>query len=769
MDRDDDLARAEAELVRLDGERAGVLARIDALRSRESQPLSADERVALFASLFRGREDVYALRWERASTKRSGYAPACRNEWVAGVCEKPRVRCGACPNQSFRPLTDAVLRAHLQGQVVVGLYPLRSDERCSLVAIDLDGAGWRADARAIREAAVELGVPITIERSRSGDGAHGWVFFSEPVAAVDARRLAFAVLTEASARHPTIALASYDRVFPSQDVMPTGGFGNLIALPLQRAAREHGFSVFLDDTLEPYTDQWSHLAAIERLSRERLNALLGIAARREGGVLGVASDEEPDQPWKAQQPAGRLSLIGGVPAVIAVTIRQQLYIPRAALPARLVDRIRRLAAFSNPVFHERQRLRLAVGHVPRVIGCAEEHPNHIALPRGLHDDLAELIARSGSTITLDDQRVTGTPIDAAFTGQLSDDQQRAVDVLLRDDCGVLVAPPGSGKTVIAAALIARRATTTLVLVSSRALVEQWRARLATFLTIDPKDVGTIHAGRRKPSGIIDIAMIQSLARAADVDEVVERYGFVIVDECHHVPAVTTEQVTRRAPARYWLGLTATPQRRDGHQPIIRMQCGPTRHTIRQAPDLTLTLVRRQTRTRITVPDGAAIQTIYAELAHDTERNAMIVTDARAAIGEGRSVLILTGRIDHLHHLDALLRPHVVGLVSLHGGLKPRERRDALAALADSSDPVAIIATGRYLGEGFDHPRLDTLLLALPVAWKGTITQYAGRLHRPASGKHDARIYDYIDSDTAVLQRMYEKRERTYRALGYTIT
>ncbi len=408
VDQARELTEARAELARLDRERALVSDRIDELTGVGPPALSASERVRLFGELFRGRNDVYAVRWERSSTGRSGYAPACRNEWLAGICAKPKIRCGACLNQSFLPVSDDLLRDHLQGRVVVGVYPLLLDERCWFAAIDLDGATWRADVTAVREAATELAVPVAVERSRSGDGAHVWMFFSEPVEAAEARRLAFAVITEASARRPAIGLSSYDRVFPSQDVMPAGGFGNLIALPLQRAARDRGASVFLDDALEPYPDQWQYLARIERLGGARLRELVALAAHREGGVLGVAdSDEQPGEPWRAPTDA-QLPLLGPVPDQVVVTLRQQLYVPHAGLPPRLVDRIRRLAAFANPAFYERQRLRLPVGRVPRVIGCAEEHPGYVALPRGLLDDLRSLLDAAGTTLVIDDRRTSGT-------------------------------------------------------------------------------------------------------------------------------------------------------------------------------------------------------------------------------------------------------------------------------------------------------------------------------------------------------------------------
>jgi superfamily II DNA or RNA helicase len=420
--------------------------------------------------------------------------------------------------------------------------------------------------------------------------------------------------------------------------------------------------------------------------------------------------------------------------------------------------------------HLQQRLRSLRVEIrkPRLGGRQFIVDSHISLPRGCLDDLERLLAESGATVVSDDRRSDGSSITATFAGGLTTEQHAAVAALRRHETGVLVAPPGSGKTVIATALIAERAVSTLVLVATRTLVDQWRARLATFLDIEPSMIGTIQGGRRKPGGIIDVATIQTLARDDAAGETLASYGMLVIDECHHVPAISTEKVARLAPVRYMLGLTATPQRRDGHQPIIRMQCGPTRHTIRTRPSLALRVWRRDTNCQIDPVNEGGIQHVYRQLADDRDRNALIVEDTLAAVAEGRSPLILTSRIDHLERLAALLRPEIPHLAELHGGLRPADRRRTLADLAASDEPSAIIATGRYLGEGFDHPRLDTLMLALPIAWKGTITQYAGRLHRPATGKHDARIYDYVDTRVAVLDRMYHKRERTYRSLGYQI-
>ncbi len=765
------IAAEESRLRELERERDATLARIASLRLRGDEPsaeLSPTEKVRMFGELFRGRRDVFPKRWENARTGRSGYAPACRNEWAAGVCGKPTVRCGACPNQAFEPLDDAVLLGHLRGRHTVGVYPLLEDDTCWFCAIDLDGAGWRDDARAVRTAAHELGIPVAVERSRSGEGAHVWIFFSERVPAADARRLASVVLTEATARRPSIGLASYDRLFPSQDVTPKGGFGNLIALPLQRAARERGCSIFVDGDLVPFADQWAYLARVERVEPERLELVVAAASRRAGGVLGVPDESEhPDEPWRAR--GEELPLSGPLPSEVRAVLAQQLYVERDGLPPRLYDRIRRLAAFANPVFYERQRLRLSTGRVPRLVACAEEHARHVALPRGCLDDLRDLLARAGVALVIDDRRTVGETNDAPFTGTLTAAQRTALDALIPHQTGVLVAPPGAGKTVMAAALIAQRGVSTLVIVPSRTLVDQWRTRLAAFLDVPPKAIGTITGGRRKPSGTIDIATIQSLTRGGQVDDAVLGYGFVVVDECHHVPAVSTEHVLRSIPARYVLGLTATLQRRDGHQPIIRMQCGPTRHTMRTRPNLALGVVRRDTATLSgALAADAGIQELYRVLAQDGPRNERIVRDTLDAIDEGRCPLVLTGRRDHLDRLEAMLSPHVQSMAVLHGGLRPAERRAAIAALTASDGPTLILATGRYLGEGFDHPQLDTLLLALPIAWKGTLTQYAGRLHRPSGGKTDARIYDYVDVAIPVLERMYAKRERTYRALGYRV-
>ena len=737
---------------------------------------SAERKVALFAGLFRGREDVFPLRWENKARGRSGWAPRCSNEWVRGVCAKPRVKCAECLSQAFLTPVKKELLAHLQGRQVMGVYPLLVDDTCWLLAIDLDGGTWRGDVAALRETCGELGVLPAVERSRSGEGAHVWFFFSAPVSAVLARRFGLMILTDAMSRCSTLGMASYDRLFPSQDTLPKGGFGNLIALPLQHGPRQQGNSLFLDERLEPYEDQWSYLDALPRIEPDRLEDLVA-RVNTDGRVLGVAGEAvDSETPWRAPRSLADRLAATPMPDVVSATIAQCVYVCSDGLPPALVDAMRRLATFSNPLFLERQRLRFSTARTPRVITCFEQQGRFLVLPRGSLLPLKELLDGLGVRLELTDERIDGAELDVRFTGELTDAQAEAAREMLTHELGVLCAPPGIGKTVIAAHLIAARRRSTLVMVHSRPLLEQWIQRMSQFLDLESTQIGVIGAGRSKPTGRLDVATVQSLARRKKLEELLAGYGHVVVDECHHVPAVTAERVLRCASARCVTGLTATPYRRDGHHPIIAMQCGPIRHEIdRRAAsareELCLRIVRRETTFDPAVlPTDAGIQEIYGALAVDERRNEIIVRDALQVTAEGRSPIILTERREHLQRLAARLRDHVPALIELHGEMRPSARRAAVEELATTSGqtPRVVIATGRYIGEGFDDPRLDTLLLAMPIAWKGTVVQYAGRLHRPHPGKHEARVYDYVDTELPVLRRMFAKRLKTYHALGYTL-
>ncbi len=746
-------------------------------------------KIGLFRSLFRGREDVYARRFESRKTGRRGYAPACANEWVRGICEKPRVKCAECRHRRFLPLTDEVVRWHLSGidadgaPFVAGVYPLLPDEACWFLAVDFDKSGWREDAAACLKTCQYLGLPAALERSRSGQGAHLWLFFEEPVPAVLARRLGSHVLTETMERRPELGLDSYDRLFPNQDTMPQGGFGNLIALPLQKAPRDQGNSVFLDDGFEPWPDQWAYLAGVARLGREPIERTVEEAERR-GRVLGVRlppPEDDEREPW-TMLPSRRSKpppIVGELPKAVDLVLGNQVYIVKEGLPPGLRNRLLRLAAFQNPEFYQAQALRLSTYATPRVIACAEDFPHHIGLPRGCLDEALRMLCDLKIDATIRDERCGGKPLATTFQGQLRPEQQAAAEAMLAHDTGVLAATTAFGKTVIGAWLIAARRVSTLVLVHRRQLLDQWIERLAMFLDLPSEAIGRIGGGKRRPTGLVDVAVIQSLVPKGVVDDAVADYGQLIVDECHHLSARSFEQVARSARARFVTGLSATVARKDGHHPIIFMQCGPVRHRVdarvqaAARPFEHKVFVRPTAFTSLKAPEAdkrLEFHALYQALIDDDARTRRICEDVVESVRAGRSPLVLTERTEHLDRLAQTLEPHVRHVIVLRAGMGKKQREAASARLAaiPCGEERVVIATGRHVGEGFDDPRLDTLFLTLPVSWRGTIAQYAGRLHRLSDGKREVRIYDYADLDVPMLARMFDRRCRGYEAVGYTV-
>lgn len=748
-----------------------------------------EAKVRLFRSLFRGREDIYARRFESLKTGRSGYAPACANEWVRGVCEKPRVKCAECIHRRFLSVTDEVIHWHLSGldadskAFVLGVYPLLQDETCWFLAIDFDKSGWQEDAAACLDTCRRLNLPAALERSRSGQGAHLWLFFEEAVPAALARRLGSHILTETMEYRPQLGLDSYDRLFPSQDTMPQGGFGNLIALPLQKAAREQANSVFLNDDFEPWSDQWSFLTSLRKLGRSQIEATVH-AAERQGRVLGVrlpAQEDDANEPWTAP-PSRRhraTPILGELPKTLELVLGNQIYVAKDGLHPGLLNRLLRLAAFQNPEFYQAQALHLSTYGTPRVIACAEDYPHHVGLPRGCLDEAHRLLSDLGIGTTIRDERCRGQPLAVTFQGQLRPEQIAAAQALLTHDTGVLAATTAFGKTVIGAWLIAQRGVSTLVLVHRRQLLDQWVQRLAMFLGLPARDIGRIGGGRHRPTGQIDVAIIQSLVRKGVVDDCVADYGQLIVDECHHLSARSFEQAARQAKARFVVGLSATVTRKDGRHPIIFMQCGPVRHRVdarAQAaarPFEHWVFVQPTAFVSLRTPEAdkrVEFQALYQGLIDDQARTRRICDDVIESVRAGRSPLILTERNDHLDRLAQTLAPGVRNLIVLRAGMAKQQREaatDRLAAIPRDEERV-VIATGKHVGEGFDDPRLDTLFLTLPVSWRGTIAQYAGRLHRLYDGKREVQIYDYADLNVPMLARMFDRRCRGYEALGYTI-
>lgn len=708
---------------------------------------SVHDKIKRFRALFRGREDIYPVLWINERLGKKGYKPACAESWNAKNGPK-----------KYLPLTDAVVQDHLSGKTTIGVYPLLNDNTCHFLACDFDGAGWLLDALAYLDACRRHNIPAYLERSRSGNGAHVWIFFAAAVPATAARQLGVRLIRQAMDQRGDLDLGSYDRLFPNQDFMPKGGFGNLIALPLQKKCRVLGNTEFIDVSLpepRPFADQWAFLSGIRRITPAQLEALLEIVppvAVGPGAVVAAAV--------RARQPA--------LPAVKAV-LGASVSIETSGLPPWLRARLKHLASLHNPEFYKREKLRFSTFQTPRFIRCYAEDLSHIHLPRGILKQIEDAVEAAGSCLDLSDQRPVAEKLSLRFEGSLRPEQQSAVDALLKHALGVLVAPPGAGKTVMGCAAIARRNVPALVLAHRKPLLDQWRAQLMTLLGLSSREIGQIGGGRDRQRGIVDLAMIQSLARRRDeLESLFSRYGFIVVDECHHIPALEFEGCLKKAPARYFLGLTATPYRRDGLHEIIAMQCGPMRYEISAvAGRLPLNLIVRETPFGYADDMDRPIQELLKGLSQDDMRNGLIVKDVAEAAAKGRRCLILGQRKDHCAVLAAALSSRGVESFLLDGLQGKKHRAALVQAIKDvpTSKPLIVIATGQYLGEGFDCPQMDTLFMASPASFKGRLVQYVGRIMRDHPGKTDALVYDYVDSHVDVLKRMYFKRLKTYRTLN----
>lgn len=724
---------------------------------------SEDEKIAFYMDLFRARTDVFALRWENPAEGRSGWVPAVPGGWRKWMDRE---------NTNYTRLTPAEVEAHLRGKQHIGLYPLSERDTCAFVAADFDGEAAMLDALAYLKAARYRGIPAALEVSQSGRGAHAWIFFAHDVPAETARALASSLLHEAMGIRGSMSLRSYDRLFPSQDRHTGKGMGNLIAAPLSGKRRKHGTTLFLDTaTLEPYADQWAYLSSLGRVSVGELKSLLRLLPAPLTG-----------RKTRLEVPAS--SKISPRPApIVNAVIAARITLRSTDLGPAMITALKHAAALPNPDFYERQRQRRSTWGIPRFLTSFDETlEGDLILPRGLLPRLEELVETAGSRLKLTDERVSGEPADLGFTATLHPEQQRAFNALAARIHAVLVAAPGSGKTVMACALIAAKSVPTLILVDRKALADQWRGEILTFLG---EKSGQIGGGKSKVTGLIDVALLPTLARRKNVAELTAGYGFVVVDECHHVPAAAFSQVMNQIPARSWLGLTATPYRRDGLEELIFHQLGTFTHefkTLRHgelpqsaaehpAPALQLKLHETSFNYAGDIDPGSpgGITQIYKILIEDPGRLAQIVADVIEAHTAGRQILVLSTWKRHLQLLADQLRVAGLDPIELTGSLKTSQRREAIARInsAPANEPLLVLGTGSLIGEGFDCPRLNTLFLAAPVSFKGRLVQYAGRVTRPHPGKGTAVVHDYVDVLTPVIARAYEKRSPGYKELGFT--
>ena len=763
--------------------------------TRNPRPqLSLEEKVALFRGMFRGREDVFARRWYSLKTDKSGYQPVCTREWNSSYCNKKQYKCAECPNREFQPLGYADVYAHLEGKDpngkdVIGAYAILPDNTCYFLCCDFDDKNcehsYQDDVRTYVSVCRDWDIPAYVERSRSGNGAHVWILFNEPIKAQSARKLGNAILTEAMEREGRMSFKSYDRFFPNQDFMPVGGFGNLVALPLQGQARKNGNSVFVDDNFNAYADQWAFLQQINKMSFAEVDCTLSLHANQE--PLGSLSKTSESSPW--ERPESTPMKREDFPNYITVTRSSGLYIPISGLSAKVVNHLKRMAAFKNPEFYAKLGMRLPTYNIPRIISCSEIVDDYLWLPRGCEEATIDFFQENGISLTIEDKTTPGTFIEATFLGEPRQEQAAAIEELSKHRCGTIYAATAFGKTVTGIAIIAKKEVNTLILVHTKALLDQWRERLEQYLEVDfvpeeqPngrgrrkkfKKFGALSSTENSLNRKIDIALLQSCISDNEVKPFVRDYGMVIVDECHHASAVSFERVLKEVNAKWVYGLTATPIRKDGHQPIIFMQCGEIRFTAdskaqQEQQSFQRLLIPRFTSYRNLSEDNG-YTAIAQALSEDDARNRLILDDVKEVLGEGRSPIILTGLTSHVDYLTGECRkmcPNVIRLVGSDSVKTKRLEMERLKSIPDT-ETLIVVATGKYVGEGFDLPRLDTLMLALPVSWKGLIAQYTGRLHRTHPGKKEVRIYDYIDLRVPICDSMYKKRLHGYKAVGYFV-
>lgn len=702
-----------------------------------------EEKIALFQGIFRGREDVFARYWESRRTGRKGYSPACRNEWKEGVCFKP---CSNCRNKDYIPLDESWIEKHLYGREVLGIYPLLPDGTTYFVVIDLDGNHWMEEGRRFYEVCRNHNIPSYIERSRSGKGGHIWIFFEANINAAKARRFAFVLLKEANLLDERI---SFDRILPNQDYLKERGLGNLIALPLQKSAREQDNTVFLNpaDKFYPYKDQWNLLYHIESISEDKIDRVL---VREEIGSQRKASLKH----------------------TLIVSISNKIEIPISSVNQGLYKFLKESLTFHNPIFYDRKRKGFSTWKIPRIINCLETEGEWFILPRGFMVPLSDFCKEKGISIQINDHTISAGRKALKFNANLYEYQKRCVQRILESDIGILEAPAGSGKTLIALKVVACRKQRTLIAVHTKELLLQWKQRMSEVLALEPQEIGTIGANKFQLGKKITVALYQTLAKR-NLREIIPKIGLLVVDECHHVPANMFRKVVSQFQAKFLLGLTATPKRKDGLHKLMFFYMGPIISRLTQDElaaenqKLVIKLLIRKTNFYPRLESLRSIHSLANELIDDEGRNRRIVSDIIAEVLDGRTCLVLSERKKHCERIASGLKEKVKFKV-LSGKSNISERKEAIKELKKNKIKV-LIATGQLLGEGFDCKEINSLFLTFPFSSKAKLSQYIGRTLRRKPGKGIVWIYDYYDQYVVFCHLLYERRMKVYKKFPSPIT
>ena len=790
------------------GDAEGVVELYDPDQGARIKKFDVTDKIAsdFFMMFCRGRKDVYDLRYTNPKTGKNGYYTQCFNRWDRGchIQKKDGVRCKDCELRAYKPVTLPLIKAHMNGtdpngNDVVAIYPMLENNLCQLLVFDFDnhakGAeqedyaniddGWKEEINALRRICKNLDVDAVVERSRSGRGAHLWIFFKEMVPARLARRFGFALLEKGAESVNLKSFKYYDRMIPTQDALPEGGLGNVIALPLQGMALKSGNSAFIDENWNAYEDQLNVLAGTRRLTRQGIEDYLSLWY----STGSTSEDNGTDAPWDKNSEIEA----GSVKGVVRIVLADRIYIDSTGMSNKTKRQLRRMATFSNKQYFQNQAMDMPNYDESRFIYLGSDEGKYIVLPRGLREEILKKFDNAGISYKIEDKRTKGQELNISFRGELRESQIPAVETMLENETGILHAATAFGKTVVCCDMIARRGISTLILVDRADLMNQWIKRLEEFLDIDEELpeyqtktgrtrkrkslIGNLQGAHDTLTGIVDVAMIRSLKKKDGFHPKLKEYAQVYFDECHHAASDSAIEVLQEINAKYVYGVTATPKRGDGKEKINEFLLGPIRYRFTakdraEEQNINHLVYPRFTRT---VKPHHLSKTPYGNDAYELIRNndvrdEQIIRDVADCVQAGRTPVVLTKYVDHAKKLSERLKTYADRLILLTGANGTKARRAQVEELnkVDNSDSLILVGTGSLLGEGFDFPRLDTLFMATPVSGENVVEQYVGRLNRDYDGKENVIVYDYVDSHIPKFDKMYSARLKAYKKIGYEL-